>query len=130
MHKEAVGAVSDGLRAAIRTRKPLSMQKALAVPLKQFNPIFDDDFQPDQSMDPDRARAEKQKLQRKVKQEKKGAIRELRKDGQFLAAERQKEKEKRDDYLESREKRARTLLETQEADVKAMKKQKRNLTGF
>ena len=94
LHKEAVGAVSDGLRAAIRTRKPLSMQKALAVPLKQFNPIFDDDFQPDQSMDPDRARAEKQKLQRKVKQEKKGAIRELRKDGQFLAAERQKEKEK------------------------------------
>ena len=124
LHEAAAAAVSEGLKEAIATRTPLAMQKANAVPLKQFNPVFDDDFQPYTSMDPDRERAEKQKLTRKLKQERKGAVRELRKDGQFLAAERQREKEKRDEYLLGREKRARQLLETQEHDVKEMKKQR------
>ena len=67
LHEAAVAAVSEGLKEAIATRTPLAMQKANAVPLKQFNPVFDDDFQPYTSMDPDRERAEKQKLTRKLK---------------------------------------------------------------
>ena len=74
------------------------MQRVAAAAIKQFNPAFDDDFQPDVSMDPDRERAERQKLRRKTKKEMKGAIRELRKDNAFLSAEREKERRKRDAY--------------------------------
>ena len=73
----------------------------------------------------DRERAEVQKLRRQTKKEKKGAMRELRKDGAFLAARRDEERRKTSDYLEARGKRALTLLETQEHDVKEMKKEKR-----
>ena len=103
------------------------MQRVAPVPLRQFNPAFEDDFQPDRSMDPDRERAERQKLVRKAKKERKGAIRELRKDSAFIAAERQKEREQRDAYLEGRGKRALALLEEQEHSVKQMKKEKRKI---
>ena len=66
-------AVRDALRRAIDARVPLRMQRAPATAIKQFNPAFDDDFQPFTSMDPDRERAERQKLRRKTKQEMKGA---------------------------------------------------------
>ena len=99
-----------------------------AVAIKQFNPAFDDDFQPDVSMDPDRERAERQKLRRKTKKEMKGAIRELRKDNAFLSAERDKERRKRDAYLEARGKRALSLLEQQEHSVKEMRKERRKLS--
>ena len=95
------------------------------MPLRQFNPAFDDDFQPDKSMDPDRERAERQKLVRKTKKERKGAIRELRKDAAFLAVEKEKERQERDNYLEKRGKRALALLEEQEHAVKTMKKETR-----
>ena len=103
----------------------MRMQRAPVVAIKQFNPAFDDDFAPTISMDPDRERAEVQKLRRQTKKEKKGAMRELRKDGAFLAARRDEERRKTSDYLEARGKRALTLLETQEHDVKEMKKEKR-----
>ena len=99
--------------------------RAAVVPIKQYNPAFDDDFQPDVSMDPDRERAEKQKLSRKTKKEKKGAMRELRKDAAFLAARREEERKKTSDYLEMRGKRAVRLMEEQEHDVKTMKKERK-----
>eukprot|EP00965_Chrysotila_dentata_P156154 5159133-Pleurochrysis_carterae.AAC.1 len=48
-------------------RLPLRLQRVAPVPLKQFNPVFDEEFQPDKSMDPDRERAAMQRLNRKVK---------------------------------------------------------------
>ena len=104
------------------------MQTAAPTPLKQYNPAFDDDFQPDKPMDRDRDRVELQKLRRKTKKEEKGAIRELRKDAVFLAAERDREKRKRDGYLEGRGKRALQIMEEQEHGVKTMKKEKRKMS--
>ena len=120
-------AIREALRESIKGRAPLQMQRAKVVPIKQFNPAFDDDFQPDVSMDPDRERAERQKLRRKTKKEAKGAMRELRKDNAFLATERDKEKRKRDEYLEARGKRAMMIMEQQEHSVKEMKKERRKL---
>jgi len=114
--------------AALHARLPLLLQRAPVAPIKLYNPVFDDDFQPERSLDPDRQRAERQKLIRKTKKETKGAIRELRKDGAFLARERDKEREERDAYLEARGKRARAIMEEQEHGVKSMKKEKRRLT--
>jgi nucleolar protein 14 len=58
------------------------------------------------------------KLQRKVKQERKGAIRELRKDNMFLEEERLKEKLRRDKELKEKLGGLRSLLEQQEHDVR------------
>ena len=58
------------------------------------------------------------KLQRKVKQEKKGAARELRKDNMFLEDERLKEKLRRDKELKEKLGGLRSLLEQQEHDVR------------
>jgi len=128
VHSETLQELRTALDAAVAARLPLRMQRAPPVPLRVLNPAFEDDFQPDRSMDPDRERAEVQKLKRKTKQERKGAIRELRKDAAFLAVQRQKEKGERDAYLEGRGKRALSILEEQEHAVKTMKKEKRKLT--
>ena len=58
-------------------------------------------------------------------QEKKGAIRELRKDGAFLATQRHSEQQKTSDYLEARGKRAMSLMQEQEHSWKTNKKEQR-----
>ena len=63
----------------------------------------------------------------KTKKERKGAMRELRKDATFLAVQRQRDKDTRDRYLEARGKRALAIMEEQEHAVKSMKKEKRKL---
>ena len=75
----------------------------------------------------DRDRAELQKLKRKTKQERKGAVRELRKDAAFLAKQRGISKQKTSEYLEARGKRAMQIMQDQEATWKSMKKEKRKM---
>ena len=128
LHAACLAELRAAIPAALHARLPLLLQRAPVAPIKLYNPVFDDDFQPERSLDPDRQRAERQKLIRKTKKETKGAIRELRKDGAFLARERDKEREERDAYLEARGKRARAIMEEQEHGVKSMKKEKRRLT--
>jgi len=67
---------------------PLALYAVAPVPIAQFNPKFDDNFTPEFNMDPDRERAERAKLKRQAHKEFKGAVRELRKDNQFLEAEK------------------------------------------
>jgi len=128
LHAACLAELRAAIPAALHARLPLLLQRAPVAPIKLYNPVFDDDFQPERSLDPDRQRADRQKLIRKTKKETKGAIRELRKDGAFLARERDKEREERDAYLEARGKRARAIMEEQEHGVKSMKKEKRRLT--
>ena len=71
-----------------------------------------------------RERAERQKLRRKTNKERKGAMRELRKDNAFLAAATAADTAKRDEYLEGRGKRALQIMEEQEASWKSMKREK------
>ena len=103
------------------------MQRAAPVPLKQFNPVFDDDFAPNKSNDPDRERATMMRLRRQLKKERKGAARELRKDARSLAAQREVEDRKRNEYLEGRGKRAIAMLETQEHAFRTGKKEQRKM---
>ncbi|CAL9761726.1 unnamed protein product [Musa acuminata subsp. burmannicoides] len=66
-------------------RKPLQMRKQKPVPIKLLNPKFEENFVKGRDYDPDRERAEMKKLKKLLKSEKKGAIRELRKDSQFVS---------------------------------------------
>ena len=112
------------LESSISSRLPLRIQHSAAVPLRQFNPAFEDDFQPRKNMDPDRERAELASLKRLHKREKKGAVRELRKDALFIARQRQAEEDKTSDYLEARGKRSMSIMQDQEANWKSMKREK------
>lgn len=70
-------------------RKTLQCQIKKAVAIKSFVPKFSDSYSFDKkSNDPNKERAEKQKLTRQYKKEFRGASRELRKDGEFLQRQR------------------------------------------
>lgn len=78
----------------IRSLNPIKLQSHKPIPIKSQTPQFDSQFNPNQrKFNPDTNEVEIQKLKNLVKKEKKGAIRELRKDNRFLASAQAKEKE-------------------------------------
>lgn len=84
------------LGLATSSRQPLLMQYHKPIPIATYIPKFDEGYNPNRKFDPDTERAETQKLKSLYKKEKKGAIRELRKDNRFLAAEEGKRKAVKD----------------------------------
>lgn len=96
------------------------MQTHKAIPIPQYAPKFDVEYSRGKRVDPDAERNEAAKLKAMYKKERKGAIRELRKDAKFLAVERNKEQKQKDvDY----EKRMRSVVgsitTTERAEEKA-----------
>lgn len=80
-------------------RQPLRLHAHRAIPLASFIPKFDEGGRSrggHAPFDPDSARSEAAKLKALVKKERKGAVRELRKDSQFLAQERANERRAED----------------------------------
>ncbi|EHK98095.1 putative nucleolar complex protein 14 [Glarea lozoyensis 74030] len=73
--------------------------------IKTSIPKFEETFNPDKHYDADRDRAEAAKLRKEYKQEKKGAMRELRKDAAVVARESLREKRERDAAYEKKYKR-------------------------
>eukprot|EP00316_Scyphosphaera_apsteinii_P000451 CAMPEP_0119345648 /NCGR_PEP_ID=MMETSP1333-20130426/107596_1 /TAXON_ID=418940 /ORGANISM="Scyphosphaera apsteinii, Strain RCC1455" /LENGTH=936 /DNA_ID=CAMNT_0007358125 /DNA_START=77 /DNA_END=2887 /DNA_ORIENTATION=+ len=125
LHSATSMALDQALQRARATRLPLRLQRVAPVPLRQFNPSFTTDFEPGRSVDPDKERAAHQRLQRQFKKERKGAIRELRKDATFLATERQRQRQQTSNYLEERGKRALSIMQEQEHSWKSQKKESR-----
>ena len=105
--REAASSALSALRAAaaetLRTRSPLFRGKgggasasasaasvaAAAGGIQTLNPRFDEDFAPGRDADPDRERAAQRALKRSISRERRGAMRELRKDAAFVAAARE-----------------------------------------
>ncbi|XP_024521488.1 nucleolar protein 14-like [Selaginella moellendorffii] len=100
-------------------RQPLQLRLKKPTPIKQFNPKFEEDFAKGRDYDIDRDRAERKKLRRQIQREAKGAARELRKDNQFLAAEKLKERAEAEQEREDKYKKAMAFLEEQEAAAKS-----------
>ncbi|CAL8463440.1 g2974 [Coccomyxa elongata] len=117
---EVLEAVRQVRTDASASRRPLVRRGATKNPeVKLFNPRFEEDFVAGKNYDPDRERAEQKKLKRQVQKEKRGAMRELRKDAVFLGAAREA-----DAAAEKRERRKNlranfAFLESQEADFKS-----------
>lgn len=80
------------LKLSLSTRTPLALQQHKPIPIATYIPKFDEGYNPNRRFDPDTERAEQSKIKALYKKEKKGAIRELRKDNRFLAAEEVKRK--------------------------------------
>lgn len=71
--------------ACIAARKPLTRRSATRAPeVKLLNPRFEEEFAAGKDFDPDRERAAARQLRRQLQKERRGAMRELRKDAAFL----------------------------------------------
>ncbi|KAF6135508.1 hypothetical protein GIB67_015361 [Kingdonia uniflora] len=104
--KDVVNLIKDKVGELHMKSQPLQMCKRKAVPLKQINPMFDDNYVKSGNYDPDRERAETKKLIKCVKHEAKGAVRELRKDNHLHEAKLKErkllEEEKTEKYGKTR----------------------------
>jgi nucleolar protein 14 len=89
-------------------RKPLALQEHKKLAIATYAPKFEENFNPEKkSYDPNRQRQEINKMRSQVKQERKIALREMRKDTRFEA--RQQIKEKKESYAAYHSKMARIM---------------------
>ncbi|KAI9350805.1 nucleolar protein 14 [Obelidium mucronatum] len=88
--------VKSLLASAALKRKPLFLQKRKAMAIRTFVPKFQEHYSMDRRFDANRDRAKAKKDQAEYKKEYKGAMRELRKDGQFIARQRLVERKEKD----------------------------------
>lgn len=86
-------------------RRPLLLHNHRPLAIKTSIPKFEESFNPDRHYDPDRERTELSKLKAEHKRERKGAMRELRKDANFIARESLKEKKAADAEYERKQRR-------------------------
>ncbi|KAI2629731.1 Nop14-like protein [Hypoxylon sp. NC1633] len=93
------------LRLAHVARRPLELHHHKPLPIKTSIPKFEDAFDPHKHYDPDRDRAELAKLKAEHKKERKGAMRELRKDANFMAREQLRMKKAKDAAYDKKYKR-------------------------
>ncbi|KAJ5246993.1 hypothetical protein N7468_001976 [Penicillium chermesinum] len=94
--------VSSQLAQARKSRRPLLLHYHRPLAIKSAIPKFEENFNPDKHYDPDRERAEANRLKKEYKRERKGAMRELRKDASFVAREKLREKKERDAEYEKK----------------------------
>ncbi|KAK9462526.1 nucleolar protein 14 [Lipomyces oligophaga] len=82
------------------SRKPLSLQQHKPIPIPTYLPKFEENYSVDKkSYDPNVSRQEISKLKAQIKKERKGALRDLRKDNAFISREKLAAKKKKDaDY--------------------------------
>lgn len=113
------------LRFSHQARRPLALQAHKPIPIPTYIPRFEHSSSNYlRNRDPDHERNEAAKLRAQYKQERKGAIRELRKDARFLAAEQQKKEKEKDKTYSERMKRVFSSLESERAEQKVMEKEK------
>jgi nucleolar protein 14 len=113
------------LKHAHRARRPLELHYHRPLAIKTSIPKFEESFNPDKHYDPDRERAEASKLRAEHKRERKGAMRELRKDANFIARESLREKKEKDAAYEKKYKRLVAEIQGEEGkEAKAYEREK------
>lgn len=106
--------IDSHLAHARLARRPLLLHNHKPLAIKSAIPKFEEDFNPDKHYDPDRERAESNRLKKEYKRERKGAMRELRKDASFVAREKLREKKERDAEYEKKYKRLVAEIQSEE----------------
>lgn len=110
--------LTTSLTASLAERKPLLLHNHRPRAIKSSIPAFIDNYNPDRHYDPDRQRAELSKLKSEHKKERKGAMRELRKDANFVAREQLKEKREKDEAYEKKMRRLVGEIQAEEGQEK------------
>ncbi|KAL7950844.1 nucleolar protein 14 [Trichoderma barbatum] len=101
-------------RVSQLSRRPLELHHHKPLAIKTYIPKFEETFDPDKHYDPDRERAEMAKLKKEHKRERKGAMRELRKDANFMARENLRVKKAKDEAYEKKYKRLVAEIQNEE----------------
>lgn len=111
---------------AVDERRPLSRPASssrapgsAAQVNREFNPRFEDGFVKGRDYDPDRERALDRKAKRVAAKEKRGKMREMRKDSLFLSDQRDKEKAQVDKERMESQRSFYSILEKQASDLKS-----------
>ena len=113
------------LKFARQSRQPLTLQAHKPIPIATYIPKFESSSSSYlRKNDPDYERAQASKLRYQYKQERKGAIRELRKDARFLSAVKLKEQMDKDRSYSERMNKVFSSLESERAEQKKMDKEK------
>ena len=106
------------LHHACINRRPLELHHHRPIPIKTAIPKFEEFYNPEKHYDPDRERADSKKLRADYKRERKGALRELRKDANFIAREKLRQKRETDAAYEQKYKRLVAEIQGEEAKEK------------
>lgn len=111
-------------------RRPLLLHNHKPLAVKTAIPKFEESFNPDKHYDPNRERAELNRLKAEFKRERKGAMRELRKDANFVAREKLREKKEKDAEYERKYKRLVAEVQNEEGrEANAYEREKRMRQG-
>jgi nucleolar protein 14 len=113
-------AIEYSLTKCRQRRRPL-VKLSKANVIKEYEPDFNEKYRPGMNMDPLKERKEFKQLEKKFKRDKKGAMRELRRDTQFIAAEKRKADDNRLSKLNAQKAQVRSMLarEQQDTNLKA-----------
>lgn len=79
--------ISDTISSCRSARKPLAWRGKVTTAIPSLVPRYEVNYTMKKDMDPDQARVQVKQLQRQVKREKKAAMRELRRDADFVGQE-------------------------------------------
>lgn len=115
--KDAIQHINYKSQETYLLRQPLRWRKQKII--KTEVPKFEENFMKGRDYDPDRERAERKKLKKRLKQEAKGAVRELRKDNYFLLEAKEKNKTRMEEEKAERYGKARAFLQEQEHAFKS-----------
>ncbi|OMP87385.1 putative nucleolar complex protein 14 [Diplodia seriata] len=128
--RRAAQHLSIQLANARQRRRPQELHHWRPQPIKSSVPKFEEGFNPDKHYDPDMERREAAKLKAEYRREKKGAMRELRKDASFIGREKLREKKERDSAYEAKYKRLVAEIQGEEgAEKNAYEREKKARKG-
>lgn len=103
--KKAISTLRIQLNTSSLSRRPQELHHHKPQAIRSSYPKFEESFNPNSHYDPDKQRTESARLAKEVKRERKGAMRDLRKDAQFVARTQLAEKKERDAEYEKKYKR-------------------------
>ncbi|KAF1835426.1 nucleolar protein 14 [Decorospora gaudefroyi] len=121
--------LSARLALARSKRRPLLLHSHRALPIKTAVPKFEQGFDPNRHYDPDKERADGKRLQKEYKRERKGAMRELRKDANFIAREQLREKKEKDRVYEEKYRRIVREIQSEEGREKNVYEREKRRRG-
>ncbi|KAJ4409000.1 nucleolar complex protein 14 [Didymella pomorum] len=127
-------ATLQNLRARLNNaklaRRPQTLHFHRPLPIPSRIPKFEESFDPTKHYDADQERSDAAKLQKEYKRERKGAMRELRKDANFIAREKLREKKEKDAAYEAKYKKLVAEIQGEEGYEKNQyEKEKRKRKG-
>ncbi|RPA81375.1 Nop14-like protein [Ascobolus immersus RN42] len=116
--RTVLNAIEARLQKAHLTRRPLELHHHRPLPIPSNIPKFQENFSLDKkSYDPDRERVEAAKLKAEYKKERKGALRELRKDSAFIAREKLREEKVASREYHAKMKKLTAMIQTEEGQA-------------